>query len=383
MYSTRGSIVGGAALLSLIAAANAATHELLVGTFGTKSLYTVEFDDEALTLDLVANTSVPAAGSWLALSHDKANLYSTAYSTSGNSSSPAFVSYSLANATSITHDATIPSGGNCTATAIFVVADPNPPYSVYGAFFGSNAGCGTVLSVDETGKLDAAIQNYTYFSTSAVHGTAFSPDSKFLYSADDSGNTLWTHSIDATTGEVTLVANLTAPSSSAHPRHAAVHPNGQYVYVVLEGSSQIAQYSIADPSTGIPSFDNVTYPLLETDEDAANYWADEVALSFSNGYLWATNRGRSANATGYISVFSLDDDGAILSQNFLVPTSSSGGAANSVAPSPFSDRFAALTDSSVGFLEIWELSENGTSAQVVAHLDLNDGGCCANAVWYS
>ena len=68
MYSNRGSIVGGAALLSLIAAANAATHELLVGTFGTKSLYTVEFDDEALTLDLVANTSVPAAGSWLALS---------------------------------------------------------------------------------------------------------------------------------------------------------------------------------------------------------------------------------------------------------------------------------------------------------------------------
>lgn len=66
MYSAR-SIAGGA-LLSLVAVANAATHELIVGTFGTKSLYTVEFDDEALTLDLVANTSVPAAGSWLALS---------------------------------------------------------------------------------------------------------------------------------------------------------------------------------------------------------------------------------------------------------------------------------------------------------------------------
>ncbi|KAI0149003.1 carboxy-cis,cis-muconate cyclase [Pestalotiopsis sp. NC0098] len=380
MYSAR-SIAGGA-LLSLVAVANAATHELIVGTFGTKSLYTVEFDDEALTLDLVANTSVPAAGSWLALSHDKANLYATAYSTSSNASSPAFVSYSLANATSITHGATVPSGGNCTATAIFVVADPNPPYSVYGAYFGSNAGCGTVLSVDETGQLDAAIQNYTYFSTSAVHGTAFSPDSKFLYSADDSGNTLWTHSIDQETGEVTLVANLTAPSSSAHPRHAAVHPNGEYIYVVLEGASQIAQYSI-DAATGIPSFTNVTYPLLTTGEDAANYWADEVALSYSNSYLWATNRGRSGNATGYISVFDLADDGAILQQNFLLPTSSSGGAANSVNPSPFSDRFAALTDSSVGFLEIWELSEDGSSAQAVAHLDLNDGGCCANAVWYS
>lgn len=262
------------------------------------------------------------------------------------------------------------------------MADPNPPYSVYGAFFGSNAGCGTVFSVDETGQLEAAIQNYTYFNSSAVHGTAFSPDSRFLYSADDSGNTLWTHSIDQGTGEVTLVANLTAPSSGAHPRHAAVHPNGKYIYVVLEGSSQIAQYSV-DEDTGIPSFHNITYPLLLPGEDAKNYWADEVALSPSSNYLWATNRGRNTNTTGYISAFTLDADGNILEQKFLIPTTSSGGAANSVAPSPFGNKFVALTDSSLGFVEIWELDDDASTAKAVAHLDLNDGGCCANAVWYS
>lgn len=310
-------------------------------------------------------------------------MYATAYSQgSENTTSPGFVSYSLANASSIVHDTTLSAGGNCTATAIFVVADPNPPYSVYGSFFGSNAGCGSVLSVDDTGKIDAVVQNYTYFNSSAVHGTAFSPDSKFLYSADDSGNTLWTHSIDQSTGEVTLVSNLTAPSASAHPRHATVHPGGKYIYVILEGSSQLAQYSI-DSDTGIPSFQNVTYSLLESGDDVANYWADEVALSFSNNYLWATNRVRTDNSTGYISAFTLDDDGAIVKQNFLIPTTSNGGAANSVAPSPFSDRFAALTDSSVGFVEIWELADDGSSASVVAHLDLVDGGCCANAVWYS
>jgi carboxy-cis,cis-muconate cyclase len=316
--------------------------------------------------------------------HDKANLYTTAYSQSSgsSSSSPAFVSYSLANASAITYDTSIPSGGNCTATAIFVVADPNPPYNVYGTFFGSDAGCGTVLSVDESGKLEAAIQNYTYFSSSGVHGTAFSPDSKFLYSADDNGNTLWTHSIDQETGEVTLVANLTAPSSGAHPRHATVHPSGTYIFVIFEESSQLAQFSI-DKDTGIPSFHNVTYSLLEAGEESQNYWADEVALSFSNNYLWATNRGRNTDTTGYISVFTLGADGAILQQNFLLPTTSSGGTANSVAPSPFTDRFAALTDNTAGFVEIWELSGNASSAQVVAHLDLNDGGCCANAVWYS
>jgi carboxy-cis,cis-muconate cyclase len=389
-YSNMRQFLAPAALLSLIAIASAAKHELIVGTFGSAYLYTVEFDDEALTLDLVANTSTPGSSSWIALSHDKANLYGTNY----QASVPGFVSYSLSNATDITYEATVDAGGNCTASAIFVVADQNPPYAVYGSFFGTNAGCGSVISVDETGVLEAVVQNYTYFNSSGVHGTAFSPDSKFLYSTDDPGNTVWTHGVDAFTGEVTLLANLTAPSDAAHPRHGAVHPNGQYLYVILEGTSQLAEYAI-DQATGIPSFANVTYPLLESGQNASSFWADEVALSYSTKYLWATNRYRgsmggapgngtaSTNGTGYISVFTLDDGGAILEQNFLLPTTSTGGAANSVAPSPFTDRFAALTDSSTGFLEIWELATDGASAQAVAHLDLDDGGCCANAVWYS
>lgn len=380
--------LASAALLSLVAIASAAKHELIIGTFGTAYLYTVEFDDEALTLDLVANTSTPISSSWIALSHDKANLYGNTYRTTV----PGFLSYSLSNATDITYEATVDAGGDCTATAIYVVADQNPPYAVYGSFFGSNAGCGSVISVDESGALDTLAQSFTYFNTSGVHGTAFGPDSKFFYSADDGGNSLWTHSVDSTTGELTLVANLTSPAAGADPRHVAVHPNGQFLYVVLEGTSQIAEYAI-DAATGIPSFTNVTYPLLETGEDAAEYWADEVAVSYSGSYLWATNRfrgstgGAPSNDTGvgngYISVFTLAESGEILEQNFLLPTTSTGGAANSVAPSPFTDRFVALTDSATGFLEIWELATDGTSAQPVAHLDLIDGGCCANAVWYS
>lgn len=47
-----------------------------------------------------------------------------------------------------------------------------------------------------------------------------------------------------------------------------------------------------------------------------------------------------------------------------------------------------MTDSSVGFLEIWEMTEDETSASAVAHLDAVDtetanAGCCANAVWFS
>lgn len=298
------------------------------------------------------------------------------------------MSYSINNATKIEYQATIPAGGNCTATSIFVVADNQPPFNVYGTFFSSvkgiNAGCGSVLSVDEEGTLDAVIQNYTYFTNvSGVHGAALSPDSQLLYSADDTGNTLWTHAVDRATGEVTYLANLTGPTPGSDPRHVVLHPKGHYLYVILEGSSQLAQYYI-DQETGLPAYD-VVYPLLiSAQQDPVQYWADEVALSASNKYLWASNRGRHTNTTGYVSVFSLDEWGAIAKQDFIVPTSTSGGFSNILSPSPYSDEFAVLTDNSTGFVEVWKLGENGSSAAVVAHLDIDDGGgCCSNALWYS
>lgn len=244
------------------------------------------------------------------------------------------------------------------------------------------------MSVDQnTGALIETIQNYTNDEDSAVHGYAISPGSQFLFSADDAGNQLWSHSIDSTTGEVTFISKLEAPSEGADPRKVAVHPNGTYIYVLLEGSSEVAVYTY-DATTGVPTFTNVTYSLLPSSSyNTSLYWADEVALSPSGKYLWATTRGRSSGTLGYISAFTLTDDGAIADQNLVVETSTSGGAANAVAPSPFSDRFVALTDSEVGFVEIWELAANASTATMIAHLDMIDNssgpGCCANAVWVS
>lgn len=54
--------------LGLLTLAQAAKHELVVGTFVSKNLYALSFDDTALTLDLIANISVPAPSSWIELS---------------------------------------------------------------------------------------------------------------------------------------------------------------------------------------------------------------------------------------------------------------------------------------------------------------------------
>ncbi|KAF9631847.1 putative carboxy- -muconate cyclase protein [Lasiodiplodia theobromae] len=358
----------------LPALASATTHHLFVGTFSGANLYAVEFDDQALTLTLAANISAHAAHAWINFSHDKKALYAV--------EDGGWTSYSVDNASSLTHTATVPLGGaNCSSDrSIFVLGSHAPPYAVYGDPFGN---CANVLHVDaDTGALAEVAQNVSYASGSGVHGLALSPDGRFLYSADDSGNAVWTHEVDATTGLLTQVSKLDGPSSGSNPRHAAVHPNGGFLYVVLEEANTLAQYRL-NTEAGVPIFENVTYPLIpqsELSSNNANYWSDDVAVAASGNFLWASARSRDETIPGYISGYRLSETGAIVEQLFLTNTTTSGGSANAVTPAPFGDEFVALTDTQEEFLQVWRYV-NGSAAEVVARLDLQDGGCCANAVW--
>ena len=82
------------------------------------------------------------------------------------------------------------------------------------------------MSVTSNEILSNVEQDYIYSTSSGVHGLALSLDQQFLYSADDSGNTVWTHRINQTTGPLTYFAKLSGPVMGAVPRHVAVHPSG-------------------------------------------------------------------------------------------------------------------------------------------------------------
>jgi carboxy-cis,cis-muconate cyclase len=146
-------------------------------------------------------------------------------------------------------------------TAIFITAASKPPYNAYGTPFFGNASCGNVISVTSHGVLSEVIQNYTYSPTSGVHGLAFNPDYSFLYSADDSGNAVWTHSVDEISGKLEFVEHLPGPQSGADPRHMVVHPNGSYAYVIFEGTNQVAVYNVAQKTQTL-AFTNISYPLI-------------------------------------------------------------------------------------------------------------------------
>ncbi|KAJ5684972.1 hypothetical protein N7536_007591 [Penicillium majusculum] len=341
------------ALLCYSSPVTATLHHLFVGAFSNPYLYAVEFDDQSLTLALLNNITTQDSHFWITLDHQKRNLYTTSVNS--------WSSYAIETSDSLRHQKTLPLEG-----------------SFYGVTFGGKKSCGNVISVDHQGSLSRTTQSFDYQAGSGVHGLAIGSNNDFLYSADDSGNSLWTHSINSDTGKVEFLDRIAAPTRGSDPRHITVHPKGKFAYVIFEGTNKLALY-IIDPKTKTLAYTR-SFPLIPPGYPNSEYWSDEIQLSYSHSYIWATSRSHRSSRSGYISAFSISETGGILSQLFLTPTTTSGGMANAVAPSTSSDEFVALTDSEKGFIQIWRFT--GCWTEVVATLDLRDGGCCANAVWY-
>ncbi|KAJ8112449.1 hypothetical protein ONZ43_g5394 [Nemania bipapillata] len=295
-------------LLGLATGASAKLHKIIIGTFSTESLYTVQYNDVLEDLTLVAQSAASAASSWITLNHDRTKLYGTNW----DSQEPTWISYDVTDPYDIKVEAKIIAGSMCSGSkSIFVNAYQEKPYSVYGNYYYGDARCSTVLSVHKNGTLKEVIQEYVYLPGSAVHGTAITPDGCFLLSADTEGNLIWTHRIDQVTGTLSNVSVIEGPSDGSGPRHLTIHKNGNYAYVVFEESSEVVQYSIGKDGTLSPVGD--IYSLLRKGQDPANYWADEVSLSRENNYLWATNRARNNTQKEYVSAFQLNPTGDICS----------------------------------------------------------------------
>ena len=82
-------------------------HHLMVGTWTAPGrIYTVQFDDEALTLDLVKKTDIPEAEpiSWMTFSHDKKAIYGAAMKK--------WNSFAVNSPTEIVHQASHPVAGH-------------------------------------------------------------------------------------------------------------------------------------------------------------------------------------------------------------------------------------------------------------------------------
>ncbi|KAI5358369.1 putative WD40/YVTN repeat-like-containing domain superfamily, lactonase, 7-bladed beta propeller [Septoria linicola] len=359
-------------------------HHLMIGTWTPPgAIFTVAFDDEKLTLELVKRTEIPEDQpiSWMTFDHARKNIYGAGMKKWG--------SYSVASPSEITHSISIPMGGHPRANdsdtktrAIFVLAAQQPPYCVYGNPFYDHAGFLNVHSVDaSTGALDKNIQNAPLDERSAIHGMVFNSSESYLYSADMWSNRIWTHK-KLPNGLLEQAGSIEAPASNDHPRWVEISPNDKYLYALMEAGNRLCVYSI-DPETHLPTFTGQTYPLIPPGMDASfpkMYRSDVVFRSSSGEYLFATSRSNSPSLTGYIAAFKLGKNGNIERQICLNPTPTSGGHSNAVSPFPWSDEWVALCDDEKGFVEVYRWKDEFLGR--VAHLDIKEPGFGMNAIWY-
>ncbi|KAJ5128611.1 hypothetical protein N7526_006777 [Penicillium atrosanguineum] len=264
----------------------------------------------------------------------------------------------------------------------YIVSADTAPFTVFGAPY--SAGCpGQVISVGSSGTLESVEANISYSSDSGVHGLALSADSRFIYSGDDMGGSIWTHSYNEATNTVTKLQRLNV---SGNPRHLVVSPQASFVYVILEENNQLAVFN-RDSTSGLLTGRNKTLSLLPTAySNSSLYWSDEV--KFSNPqeegkypkYLFATIRSRTSTDPGFVAAFALDiTTGSINNRLFLIPTTASGGASNSISPAIFSEEYFTISDAQNNFIEVWKLGEDAQTATSIAHLDVADSP--ANVVW--
>ncbi|EMC91314.1 hypothetical protein BAUCODRAFT_80070 [Baudoinia panamericana UAMH 10762] len=359
-------------------------HHLMIGTWTPPgAIFTVEFDDETRSLQLIKRTAIPEdqSISWMTFDHARKNIYGAGMKQWG--------SYTVQSPTEIHHHASIPMGGHPKAMdastktrAIFVLAAKKAPYLVYGNPFYDYAGFINVHSVNAAGGLERNVQNAELDPNSAVHGMVFDPQEEYLYSADMWANKIWCHKKDMQTGLLTLVGFVSAPAPGDHPRWVEMHPSGNYLYALMEAGNRLCVYVI-DETTHMPVYSRQTFPLIPPGMDALHpkmYRSDVVFCSSSGKYLFATARSNSAKLTGYFAAFKLGEQGQVERQICLNPTPTSGGHSNAVSPCPWSDEWLALCDDEQGWVEIYRWHDEFLGR--VAHLDIKEPGFGMNAIWY-
>lgn len=312
-------------------------------------------------------------------------------------------SYTILPNGSVSMAQVLDNSGSCpygTGSSAFVLASSRAPYAVYhGSWPGDGGACGVAHAASETtGLLEApALQSWELAAASGVHGLAWGnatgdDGAQRLYLADLTGDMIWTHAVDGSSGQATVLGNVSVEEGWA-PRHVAVHPSSGYLYATMQTPSLLVAHEL-DADTGLVGAEAFRSPLIP-EANSSDWWAADLAVSASGRYLWASARSMSDEYPGYVSAFVLDDDGAVIERMFQVPTSTNGAEGNVVAPAPWSDEYMAGTYYGSHVVTVWKMeqpitnSSDGltryqTAVEVVKVGPASGnvtGGCCGALLW--
>ncbi|KAL1689631.1 Lactonase, 7-bladed beta-propeller-domain-containing protein [Schizophyllum commune] len=364
------------AAIASIARSSAHVHHVLVGNFGTNYnvtlmldgtqhvgdgyLYTLAVDADRGTLQLLNSTSAASAHPWLSYDSNLRVLYASGWSNpiGGHRT---YSAYAIQDDFTPLLLNTVPSCGTKP------IANQFTPQIANGVFYGVDFvnPCGDVWSVKDNGAFDENIQIIAFEEGATLHGFADTADLQYMYVMDLGGNVVHTFRVDETNGTVTEIGTTAPIIEGAGPRHAVIHPSGNFMYVIDEEGLRVDQFML-NTTTAELTITNKTLavtPFGLSPANASEYWGDEIALSSSGNVLYTSTRSRDATQPGFISGWSLTDAGDIDRDLFVVPTPEAGGTSNILTTSPWEDaskNMLILTDQDTGFVALYNLTDGGS-----------------------
>jgi 6-phosphogluconolactonase len=128
-----------------------------------------------------------------------------------------------------------------------------------------------------------------------AHSATFTPDGGFVIIADLGIDALMVYRLDTPTGRLSLHEQV-ATEPGAGPRHLAVHPNGQCIYVANELGNTVSVYAY-DGTGGLQH--RQTLPSLPP--DAPENTIADIHLDAAAERLYVSNRGHNSIAVYGVS----------------------------------------------------------------------------------
>lgn len=285
---------------------------LLIGTYTngkSEGIYVYSFNNSTAenTFVSVAKTSNP---SFLAVAPNKKIVYtvnenadSTMHTVGGNISAFSFKNGKL---TEVNKQ---PSGGK---HPCYVAVDKTGKWVFAGNYTSGTIG---LLKTKKDGSLDTIVKTIQHTGSGPdkarqqgphVHATFLTADNKYLLVPDLGTDKLMLYNFNNKNGSVSPAKiPYVQVSPGSGPRHVDVHPNGKYIYLVLEMTGEIVAYkNLGNADLKEIQTLSAQPPYIKT----SNISGADIHVSPDGKFLYSSNRG-NANT---IAIFSIDKNTGML-----------------------------------------------------------------------
>ena len=272
------------------------TPNLLVGTYtknGSKGIYVLSFDTATGKATEISHTETATNPSFLTISKDHGQVYSTNELSDGKVSVYSFIDNKL----NLIQEKTSKGADPC-----YITLSPDQSN-----LFVANYSGGSITSYHRfaDGRLSNPQQfiqhegksvNETRQEKAHVHGVFFSPDGKYVLTPDLGMDEISIYPYQTKNGPPlqTQKASSIKSSPGAGPRHLCFSSNGKYLYVIEELTGSISVYLFLN---GAASFLQKVYTHPNTFKGKAG--SADIHLSPDGLYLYASNRGTENNIVSF------------------------------------------------------------------------------------